>query len=142
MTKVFLDTNVILDSVIPSRDNYIPANIVLSACDEGMIKGCVSVLTVANVAYILKRGRAVNVMVNLLRETFEGIDILPMDNSQVQSAYVVDAPDFEDVLQYECAKSAGCSLIVTSNVKHFKFCKGIEVVTTVNYAKLFSQMKD
>ena len=65
------------------------------------------------------------------------LTILPMDNSQLQQAYAVDAPDLEDVLQYECAKAAGCELIVTSNIKHFKFCKDIEVVSTIDYAQQF-----
>lgn len=43
MKKVFLDTNVILDAAIPTRDNYQSANAVLSACDYGDIKGCVSI---------------------------------------------------------------------------------------------------
>lgn len=138
MKKVFLDTNVILDAAIPTRDNYQSANAVLSACDYGDIKGCVSFLTVANAAYILKKGRTEKEMVKVLRECLEGLDILPMDSSQVQAAYGVTASDFEDVLQYECAKAAGCDVIVTGNAKHFKFCKDIEVVSTVNYAEQFS----
>ncbi len=62
-----------------------------------------------------------------------------MDDSQLQSAYDVEAPDFEDVLQYECAKSAGCETIVTSNTKHFKFIKDIDVVSTLDFALQFTE---
>ena len=103
MKRVFLDTNVILDAALPVRANFVCANSILSACDNNDIQGCVSLLTVANTAYILKKGRT----------------------------------EKEIVLQYECAKAAGCELIVTSNIKHFKFCKDIEVVSTIDYAQQF-----
>lgn len=87
---------------------------------------------------MLKKGRTVKEMVKVLRETLDGLAILPMDNAQLLSAYEVDAPDFEDVLQYECAKAAGCDVIVTGNTKHFKFCRDIEVASTFVYAQQFS----
>ena len=137
MKKVFLDTNVILDAALPIRENFVRANFILSACDNNDIQGSVSLLTVANTAYILKKGRTGKEMVKVLRENLEGLLVLTMDSAQVSAAYDVDAPDFEDVLQYECAKAAGCELIVTSNIKHFKFCKDIEVVSTIDYAQQF-----
>lgn len=137
MKKVFLDTNVILDAALPIRENFVRANFILSACDNNDIQGSVSLLTVANTAYILKKGRTEKEMVKVLRENLEGLLVLTMDSAQVTAAYDVDAPDFEDVLQYECAKIAGCELIVTSNTKHFKFCKDIEVVSTIDYDQQF-----
>lgn len=139
MKKAFLDTNVILDSVIPTRNNYTIANAILSACDYGEIKGCVSFLTVANAAYILKKGRSERDMVDVLRESLEGMEVLPMGNDQLQKAYSVEAPDFEDVLQYECAKAAGCEVIVTGNVRHFGFCKDIEIASTYSFAQQFTE---
>lgn len=142
MRKVFFDTNVLLDAAIPSRENFAFANSALSACDYNDIQGCVSVLTVANAAYILKKGRTVEEMITVLRANLVGLHVLPMNNEQLQQAYCVDAPDFEDVLQYECAKAAGCDLIITGNTKHFKFCKDIEVVSTIDYAQQFVEEDD
>lgn len=31
------------------------------------------------------------------------------------------APDFEDMLQYQCAKTAGCDYIVTNDCRHYDF---------------------
>ena len=55
MKRVFLDTNVILDAALPVRANFVCANSILSACDNNDIQGCVSLLTIANTAYILKK---------------------------------------------------------------------------------------
>ncbi len=136
MKKVFLDTNVILDSVL-TRENNLSATAILTASDNKGIECYVSFLTVANAAYTLKKGRTAKEMREFLKDTFDGITVLPMDDTQLQLAYEVEAPDFEDVLQYECAKSAQCDVIVTSNTKHFKFMEDVDVVSTVDFAEQF-----
>ncbi len=78
-------------------------------------------------------------MKEILKDVLAGIKVLPMNDSKLEAAYDIDAPDFEDVLQYECAKSAGCDIIITSNSKHFKFIKDIEVVTTLDFAAQFTE---
>lgn len=140
MKKVFLDTNVILDSVL-IRDNYLSAAAILTASDNKVIDCYASFLTVANAAYTLKKGKTAKDMRNLLKDAFDGITILPMDNDQLRQAYEVEAPDFEDVLQYECAKAAKCDMIVTSNTKHFKFIDDIDVMSTIDFAESFKSKK-
>lgn len=136
MKKVFLDTNVILDSVL-ARKNNLSATAILTASDTKIIDCYVSFLTVANAAYTLKKGRSVKEMCHILKDTLDGITVLPMDNEQLQLAYEVEAPDFEDILQYECAKAAQCDVIVTGNTKHFKFIDDIDVVSTEDFAEQF-----
>lgn len=140
MKKVFLDTNVILDSVL-IRDNYLSAAAILTASDNKVIDCYASFLTVANAAYTLKKGKTAKEMRNLLKDASDGITILPMDNDQLRQAYEVEAPDFEDVLQYECAKTAKCDMIVTSNTKHFKFIDDIDVMSTIDFAESFKSKK-
>ena len=140
MKKVFLDINVILDSVL-IRDNYLSAAAILTASDNKVIDCYASFLTVANAAYTLKKGKTAKEMRNLLKDAFDGITILPMDNDQLRQAYEVEAPDFEDVLQYECAKAAKCDMIVTSNTKHFKFIDDIDVMSTIDFAESFKSKK-
>ena len=140
MKKVFLDTNVILDSVL-IRDNYLSAAAILTASDNKVIDCYASFLTVANAAYTLKKGKTAKEMRNLLKDAFDGITILPMDNDQLRQAYEVGAPDFEDVLQYECAKTAKCDMIVTSNTKHFKFIDDIDVMSTIDFAESFKSKR-
>lgn len=48
--KVFLDTNVLLDSLLNDRLCHEEASLILSACEFGKIEGFVSYLTVANMA--------------------------------------------------------------------------------------------
>lgn len=136
---IFLDTNVLLDSALARGENGNAASSILSLCEYGKIKCAVSFLSVANMAYTIKKGRTTQDVKTILKEYTRYLSVLSMDNTQLQAAYDVAAPDFEDVLQYECAKSAGCNLIVTNNTKHFNFIEDIEVVTTLNFASQFTE---
>lgn len=142
MKKVFLDTNVILDAILGREPSGVAAASILSNCELENTDYCVSFLTIANMAYTLKKGHTMEDMKKLLKEATKFLSILPMDNFQLQRAYRVEAPDFEDVLQYECAKAAGCDVIVTSNIKHFKFAKDIDVKSTIDFGKQFMVKKE
>lgn len=51
------------------------------------------------------------------------IAVLPTDDAQLVAAMGQRVRDFEDMLQYQCAKAAGCDVIVTNNGRDFaEFC--------------------
>ena len=52
-----------------------------------------------------------------------------MDSDQLQAALLHRAKDFEDMLQYQCAKVAGCDIIVTGNKRHFKEFSDLPLMT-------------
>lgn len=135
--KIFLDTNVLLDSLLEGRPHFDEASAVVSACEFGEVDGYVSYLTLANMAYIMRKDVEHGQLMDILQKTMKILDVLPMEKSQVEAAVKVDAPDFEDVLQYECARAGDCGIIVTSNTKHFKFCTDVDVVSTADFARQF-----
>lgn len=129
--KLFLDTNVILDTVL-QRENYLSASILLSLCDAKEVNGCASILTMANVAYIARKGRNRDDLKAILADLSAMLTVLSMDSKQWEKALSTDAPDLEDVLQYECAKANDCDIIITNNVKHFRF-SDIKVMTAKEF---------
>jgi len=59
----------------------------------------------------------------LIRLMREDILVLPTDSFQLDEELAHHADDFEDALQYECAKAANCNVIITNNGKDFaEFC--------------------
>ena len=119
MTRVFLDTNILIDYAL-GRQNGEDAEQLLQRGNDGEVSLLASCLTFANMAYILK-GK-VDVYA-LLGDLCRYITVLPMDNVQLQAALNRPVRDFEDMLQYQCAKAAGCDVIVTNNCKDFaEFC--------------------
>lgn len=80
-----------------------------------------SSLTMANIAYILRKkfkGIALYNALNKLK-TFFSVVSLTADN--VESALMLQATDFEDALQYFSAANIQADVIVTRNEKDFYF---------------------
>ncbi|MEE3447428.1 MAG: PIN domain-containing protein [Bacteroidales bacterium] len=121
MKKIFLDTNILLDS-IQQREKKDYAEMILQFGKEGKIQNFASFLSFANIAYIIRKNPPETI--NSALKTLSAIvNVLPMDNALLQKALTQPSKDFEDMLQYQCALTAGCDVIVTNNTKHFQdFC--------------------
>lgn len=119
MKRIFLDTNILID-YIQGRERGSDAEQLLTLGHAGEISLTASYLTFANIAYIV--GRKMDVYA-LLDSLTGYIEVLPMDGVQFRQALRHHVRDFEDMLQYQCAKAAGCDVIVTNNKHDFtSFC--------------------
>lgn len=72
-------------------------------------------------AYVIRKGRTPSQVRSIISGLYRFVDILPMNKQQVDLALQLDAKDFEDVLQYQCAIENGCDIIVTRNVRDYAF---------------------
>ncbi|MBQ8606950.1 MAG: hypothetical protein IJ417_01995 [Bacteroidaceae bacterium] len=72
-------------------------------------------------AYVARKGRNQADLYELMRGLSEMVEVLKMDEKQFQEALSIFSTDFEDVLQFVCAKTFECDVIVTRNKKDFKF---------------------
>lgn len=119
MKRIFLDTNILIDYL----DNRAGADDVeqIFACGfSGEVLLFASSLTFANMAYIIK-GRSQEEKYNALKQMAEIVEILPLGSQEVMAAIEQPVKDFEDMLQYQCAKTAGCDIIVTNDRRHYDF---------------------
>jgi predicted nucleic acid-binding protein len=122
MKKVFLDTNILMDA-IQFREHGAEANTILDLARIGVIHVYAAAMSFATISYLLRRytkEQLHQVFVRLGRI----VDPLPVDASQFRNA-VLYGPvnDFEDMMQYQCAKAASCDVIVTNNGKDYaEFC--------------------
>ena len=135
MKKVFIDTNVLIDFIL-EREGAKNAADILQLGEEKKIRTAASFLTMANTAYIIRKGRTQTELYALLTDLSDMIEILPMDERQFKDALDRPASDFEDVLQYECAKAHGCDVIVTRNSRHFPFAQ----IPVLSPAEFLDQM--
>lgn len=120
MRKVFVDTNIILDFVL-CREGQQYAMDLFQMAEEGKIELFVSFLSMANVAYVARKHRTKEELYEYLRELSSLFKILSMDETQFNEALTTIVPDFEDLLQYVCARKSGCDCIVTNNVRDYSF---------------------
>ena len=120
MIKAFIDTNVLIDLLL-ERDGCQDAATILLWQKEQKCSLFLSSLTMANIAYILRKkfkGIALYNALNKLK-TFFSVVSLTADN--VESALMLQATDFEDALQYFSAANIQADVIVTRNEKDFYF---------------------
>ena len=120
MKRIFLDTNVLLDFVL-SREGEQDAMDIFQMGEDNEIELVVSFLTMANVAYVARKHRTRDELYEYLRELSSLFRILPMDQSQYLEALNTIVSDFEDMLQYVCARKYKCNVIITRNIKDFPF---------------------
>jgi predicted nucleic acid-binding protein len=129
MKRVFLDTNILLDYAL-GREHSDDAEQLLQRGCNGEFCLLASYLTFANIAYILK-GK-VNIY-NLLEDLHKFITVIPNDDVQLHAAMSIPVRDFEDMLQYQCAKAGTCDVIITNNGKDFaEFCD-LPFMTAANF---------
>lgn len=119
--KLFLDTNVVVDSV-KFREPYVRAIVPIFQMGQvGIHQLVISDLTFANVAYLTKKGLSLFEWYNLLCELRSNVQIVPIGKTSVDAALKLRSKDFEDALQYFSAKEADVDCIITRNKKDFNF---------------------
>jgi len=104
MKRIFLDTNILID-YIDNRKGADDAEQIFACGFSGEALLFASSLTFANMAYVIKG-----------RTQEEKYDAL-----QQMAAIAHPVKDFEDMLQYQCAKAADCDYIVTNDRRHYDF---------------------
>ena len=119
--KILIDTNVVLD-VLFAREPFLSDSItVLHMCDEGFAEGLITVKSLADIHYFLRRqfkseGRA-RIALENISSMLTVCDITAEDYAQ---ALAMENDDLEDALLAACARREQCSMIVTRNTRHFK----------------------
>lgn len=122
--RVFFDTNIMLD-LIQERPGYDAAARILQKQENGELEVCMSTLAIADIAYVLQKTVPAPLIVPTLKQISSIVEIVPMDNGQLQQAFLLDGPDFEDLMQLACAVANRCSVIITHNPRDFRIKKGL-----------------
>lgn len=135
MTRIFVDTNVIIDLLAKRETYYRWAEILFDLGFRRDIEVTASALSFANAHYILKKSNsnsAVKSALIELRSMCAAIDL--SDHILAQALHDTSFTDFEDALQYFSALSSDQEVIVTRNVSDFKSA-AIPVMTPEAFIK-------
>lgn len=132
MKNYFVDTNVLID-FLACREDYESAALLLAGAKAGKYRLCTSVLSMANLAYILRKVLKGDTLYDTLGK-LAFIEITPMSSDSYRKAVALRSSDFEDALQYFSAIEYGCDGIITRNVKDFPFAK-IPIVKPVDFVR-------
>lgn len=131
MERVYLDTNVLMDYV-ENRENRAYAETIIELARQGGLQLFASYLSYANMGYIL-RHRSIEERYHMIRLARKVATILPCDVAQLDKALAQPVKDYEDMLQYQCALSANCDIIITNNKRDFIEFSKISLMTAEEY---------
>lgn len=121
VSRILVDTNVLLDYLLTREPFYKDAKEVVLACTEGETKACIAAHSISNMFFILRKDYDAEERRELLSNLCKIFDVEGIDKSKLLSGLQnEDFSDFEDCLQMECAKSYGAEYIVTRNVDDYK----------------------
>ena len=108
---------------VDNRDNRLYAETIIELGKSGAVELYASYLSYANMGYILRK-RSQGERYQMIGKVRKIATVLPCDVSQLDKALETPVKDYEDMLQYQCAVSAGCDIIVTNNKRDFhEFCQ-------------------
>lgn len=125
-----IDTNVLITYVTNRNDPYRESSVkVMELCADGKINGSIAFHSLSTLWYVLRRYPEKERR-DWLLQIVNLLEIAGADNDAVREAVEMDDfKDFEDCLQYECAKEAGADYIITGNVKDFRPVTDVAIVT-------------
>ncbi|MFS4418831.1 type II toxin-antitoxin system VapC family toxin [Maribacter sp. 2307ULW6-5] len=133
MSRLLIDTNIIID-LLSRRDKYYDeAADLFSRADKKELELTISSLTFANTNYILSKRKSAKEARKILRKFKVLVELLSLDDKITELALSDDSfPDFEDGLQYYSAIENQIDVIITRNKKDFKNSK-IPVLTAKEF---------
>ena len=133
MSKLLVDTNVVLDLLAKREPFYDSAAKLFSLADKKKIALSISSLTFANTSYVLTKLKTVDKSREILRRFRVLVKVLSLDDKVIDLALNdLRFKDFEDGLQYYSALENGQEMIITRDLNDFKGSR-IPVMTPEEY---------
>ena len=117
--KLLLDTNVVLDVLLPRPQWLQPAQLLWSAAEQGTIVAYLTANSIADIYYLSRRlsdRTRAGTAVDLCLSTFQ---IAPVDRAILERARQLSGTDFEDNIQLACCERLGISTVVTRDYSGF-----------------------
>jgi predicted nucleic acid-binding protein len=121
MKHLFLDTNVLIDFLTDRKPHSIHAARLFNDALHKKIVIYISAVSFNNMYYILRQSNAHTNCIQCLSELQEWSKVIDVTSSIISSALGSGFRDFEDAIQYHCAKSINkIDAIITRNSKDYK----------------------
>ena len=118
--KIFVDTNILLDVFCNRKDFVEESSKIIKLCETNIIEGYISTLSIANIAYILRKELEREKLKSIISKLELIFRIQDLKADDLKKATEFDIKDFEDAIQVACAKRAKTQFIITRNIKDFK----------------------
>jgi len=128
--RIYLDTNIYLNSIL-NRDKEISKKILsfLAGVDVELYLNDISII---NIHYIIRKSLERESVIEELRTIQKENNLVSVDEEIIENSLDSEFKDFEDAVQYFCAKKIDAELIITDNIKDFKL-SDIRVISAKDF---------
>ncbi len=120
MTRVLLDTNVVLDFLLDRAPFADAAAALWQANADGRIEAYVSVITPVNVFYIARKLKGAVMARQLVESLLAACRVCGPDRDMLLSALALPVKDFEDAVQVISAQAETLDALVTRDPDDYK----------------------
>ncbi|HLO44577.1 MAG TPA: PIN domain-containing protein [Leadbetterella sp.] len=139
-TRIFLDTNIILDLLDNQRECHKEAVLLFKLIDNGEVMAFFSESVVATTDYILQKLLSKDFRTEFFREISRKIQILPCSNMILDRALSLEFEDFEDALLFQLALENRVDFFITNDKKLLNSTlKGIQLVRAEQFLNIKSK---
>lgn len=120
MKKIFIDTDVFLDTIIDRKPHCESSNKLINLCEQNEVSGFTSSLVIANIYYIINKIAGYQKAVQAISKIRSLITILPFTDKEIGESINAEFKDFEDGVQYFIAINHKIDYLITRNRKDFQ----------------------
>ena len=117
--KIYIDTNIFINSIL-NRDENISQDILIFVNNNSGVNTFFNDISIINIDYIIKKHIDKGIIKEELRAINSQHTLICANSEIIDKALDSTLRDFEDAVQYFCAKSIEADLIITDNIKDFQ----------------------
>lgn len=120
MTRVLIDTNVILDVLLEGEPHLKSSQTLWAAIEKGLAEGLLSAHALTTIHYLIGRGQNSGTAKRAVASLLRVFQVAAVDHVVMREALEMPSADFEDAVTAAAARAAGCDFIVTRDPKGFR----------------------
>ncbi|MBQ9252508.1 MAG: PIN domain-containing protein [Clostridia bacterium] len=121
--RLLIDANIILDVLQKREPHHVDSAKVWKLCETGKAEGFVSVLSFADIVYIMRKELTPDSIEDVMKIMSLIFQFADVRESDLRDAVGMKWDDYEDALQAVTAARIEADYIITRNVKDFKLSK-------------------
>mgnify|MGYP000895518058 CR=1 FL=1 len=139
-TKIFLDTNIILDLLDQERPFSGESEVLFRLIDDGSFQAYFSESVITTTDYILTKKFANTKRIDILTDLLKMVTVIECSNSIVKSALLKNENDLEDAILYELALTEKLDYFITNDKQALKklSTKKLPIVTTKDFLAIMN----
>jgi predicted nucleic acid-binding protein len=135
MSRLLLDTNILLDAVMRERPQSAEARRVLDRCNGGGDMGLVAAVSLKDLYYVLGKCWGEPTARACVEQLMGLVVVAPVGGEEADLALHAGEPDFEDGLVRACAELNDVDFIITRDAAAFR--KGrVRSVSAAEYLEI------